>query len=309
MPELAEVEFYRKRWHLAAAGDRVERVLTHDTKKVLRHVDVPALRRALTGATLESSAAAAKQMLFRFERGASVGIHLGMSGELSVAPPEHVPGKHDHLVLVTGRHALVFTDPRMFGRIDFHSGPDLPAWWARIAPSIQSDAFTVEAVADFLRRRRRAPIKAVLLMQERFPGVGNWMADEILWRAALHPARPAGSLDAREVRTLWRECRTVCELALDAIAGRGDTLPPDLNVGIPSSWLFHHRWADGGRCPRTKRPLQRATIGGRTTCWSPARQKAGGVPPRRGNSGSNAPVRGVTPPRPQKKARAETRTR
>jgi formamidopyrimidine-DNA glycosylase len=254
--------------------------LTHDAKKVLRHVDRPALRRALTGATLESSAAAAKQMLFRFDRGACVGIHLGMSGELSVAPPDHVPGKHDHLVLVTGRRALVFTDPRMFGRIDFHPGPDLPAWWTRIAPSIQSDAFTVEAVADFLRRRRRAPIKAVLLMQERFPGVGNWMADEILWRAALHPARPAGSLTPREVRTLWRECRKVCRLALDAIAGRGDDLPADLNVGIPSSWLFHHRWADGGRCPRTRRPLARATIGGRTTCWSPARQggpAAGGV--------------------------------
>jgi formamidopyrimidine-DNA glycosylase len=98
------------------------------------------------------------------------------------------------------------------------------------------------------------------------------MADEILWRAALHPARPAGELTPREVRTLWRECRHVCQLALDAIAGRGDTLPPDLNVGIPPTWLFHHRWADGGMCPRTKRPLQRATIGGRTTCWSPARQ-------------------------------------
>jgi formamidopyrimidine-DNA glycosylase len=272
MPELDEVEFYRKRWHLAAVGDRVRQVLTHDTKKVLRHLDVPALRRALTGARLTSSTAAAKQMLFRFERGASLGIHLGMTGELSVAAPDHVPGKHDHLVLVTARHALVFTDPRMFGRVEFDPGPELPGWWTRIAPSIQSDAFSVEAVTEFLRRRRRAPIKAVLLMQERFPGVGNWMADEILWRAALHPARPAGELTPREVRTLWRECRHVCQLALDAIAGRGDTLPPDLNVGIPPTWLFHHRWADGGMCPRTKRPLQRATIGGRTTCWSPARQ-------------------------------------
>lgn len=287
MPELAEVEFYRKRWHLAAVGERVLRVLTHDTKKVLRHVDVPTLRRALTGARLESSTAAAKQMLFRFDRGASLGIHLGMSGQLSLAPPDHVPGRHDHLVLVTSRHALVFTDPRMFGRVDFHVGPDLPTWWARIAPSIQSDAFTVEAVADFLRRRSRAPIKAVLLMQERFPGIGNWMADEILWRASLHPARPAGSLTAKEVRALWRESRHVCALALDAIAGRGDTLPADLNVGIPSTWLFHHRWEDGGVCPRTKRPLMRATIGGRTTCWSPARQ---------GESASRA-VGGVASPR------------
>ncbi len=273
MPELAEAEFYRKRWHQAAAGERVVRVLTHDTKRLFRGVNVPGLRRALTGATLESSAAAAKQMLFRFSGGASLGIHLGMSGELFVAPPDHAPGKHDHLVLFTARHALVFKDPRMFGRVEFHAGPELPHWWTRIAPAILSPQFTVEAVEAFLRRRARAPIKAVLLMQERFPGVGNWMADEILWRAAIHPARPAGSLTRAEARTLWRECRTVSRQALAAIAGRGDTLPADLNVGIPRTWLFLHRWRRGGRCPKTGRPLAHATIGGRTTCWSPARQK------------------------------------
>jgi formamidopyrimidine-DNA glycosylase len=273
MPELAEVEFFRKRWHLAAAGERVTNVLGHDQKKLLRELDWPAFRRALVGARLESSEARAKQMLFRFSGGTWLGVHLGMSGELSVAPPDHPPGKHDHLVIVTTRHALVFSDPRMFGRVQFHRGKKPPVWWTRIAPAILSKEFTVAAVANFLRRRSRSPIKAVLLMQERFPGVGNWMADEILWRAAIHPARLAGSLQPAEVRALWRECRTVCRQALDAIAGRGRKLPKDLNVGIPRTWLFTHRWRPGGRCPITGKPLAHATIGGRTTCWSPARQK------------------------------------
>jgi formamidopyrimidine-DNA glycosylase len=273
MPELAEVEFYRKRWAQVATGDRVRRVLTHDTKRLLRHVDGPLLRRSLTGATLESSATAAKQMLFRFSGGAWLGIHLGMSGELTVAPATYRPGKHDHLVLLTARHALVFTDPRMFGSVEFQVGREPPAWWTSIAPAILSEAFTADAVADFLRRRARAPIKAVLLMQERFPGIGNWMADEVLWRAGIHPARRSGSLRPSEVRTLWRECRRVCRQALAAIAGRGRQLPADLNVGIPSSWLFLHRWRPGGTCPRSGKPLAHATIGGRTTCWSPARQK------------------------------------
>ncbi|MGH7956220.1 MAG: DNA-formamidopyrimidine glycosylase family protein, partial [Opitutaceae bacterium] len=186
MPELAEVEFYRKRWHQAAVGERVVEVLTHDTKKLLRELDLPAFRRALTGRRLESSATAAKQMLFRFGGGVWLGIHLGMSGELTVGTPGHSPGKHDHLVIKTGHHALVFNDPRMFGRVEFHVGKTPPRWWSRIAPAVLSDPFTVGAVAAFLQRRRRAPIKAVLLMQERFPGIGNWMADEILWRAALH---------------------------------------------------------------------------------------------------------------------------
>ena len=161
----------------------------------------------------------------------------------------------------------------MFGRVQFHHGPAAPAWWTKIAPPILSPEFTIEVVAAFLKRRARAPIKAVLLMQERFPGVGNWMADEILWRAAIHPRRLAGSLKSAEVKTLWRECGHVCRLALDTIAGRGNYLPPDLNAHIPRTWLFWHRWEDGGLDPRTKTPLSRAEIGGRTTCWSPARQK------------------------------------
>ncbi len=298
MPELAEVEFYRKRWALAATGERVADVRLHEKKKLLRHIDAGRFRQAIIGATLVSSEARAKQMLFRFrrdERGGAtnevwLGVHLGMSGELTVQPPTYQPGKHDHLVIVTesmegaqrrrsaalqpsAGHALVLNDPRMFGRVLFHVGDEPPAWWTNIAPSMLSAAFTPAAVADFLQRRRRAPIKAVLLMQERFPGIGNWMADEILWRARIHPARPAGTLSASEVRTLWRECRHVCRLALDAIAGRGKTLPRDLNVNIPRTWLFKHRWRRGGKDPTTGTPLAHATIGGRTTCWSPARQK------------------------------------
>jgi len=273
MPELAEVEFFRKRWHQAAVGQTVTTVKLHPNAKVFRGTDTSALRQNLTHQKLLSSAAAAKQMLFRFSGNAWLGIHLGMSGDLYVQAPGYLPAKHDHLLLETEQHSLVFTDPRMFGRVQFLRGAEPPAWWTRIAPPILSDEFTAAAVTEFLRRRARAPIKAVLLMQERFPGVGNWMADEILWRATIHPQQPAGTLSPGEIKTLWHECRQVCRLALEKIAGKGDHLPSDLNVNIPKSWLFHHRWEAGGRCPRTGVPLARATIGGRTTCWSPARQK------------------------------------
>ena len=281
MPELAEVEFFRKRWALAATGRRIVRVQLHATSKIFRGAKPLAVRRALTGAKLVSSETQAKQMLFRFSggglsRGRSrgwLGIHLGMSGELRVEPATYVPGKHDHLVLTTARNALVFEDPRMFGRVQFHQGVTAPTWWTSIAPAILSSKFTVGIVAAFLKRRARAPIKAVLLMQERFPGIGNWMADEILWRAAIHPRRAAGSLTTDETRALWRQSRRVCQLALDIIAGKGAQLPPEHNADIPDSWLFRHRWSAKGRDPVTGTPLARATIGGRTTCWSPARQK------------------------------------
>lgn len=272
MPEFAEVEFYRKQWN-PGLGRRVLSVQVHPAAGVFRACAVRRLARRLSGATLVSSAAAAKQMLFRFRGGRWLGVHLGMTGELRVEAAGYTPNTHDHLVLRQRERCLVFTDPRMFGRIQFATGRAAPAWWTRLAPPILSAEFTVARVAAFLWRRGRSPIKAVLLMQQQFPGVGNWMADEILWRAAVHPRRLAGSLAPAEVRSIWRECRRVCRLALIAIAGRGDELPPALNAHIPDTWLFNHRWADGGRCPRTGVHLVRAEVGGRTTCWSPARQK------------------------------------
>jgi formamidopyrimidine-DNA glycosylase len=228
VPELAEVEFFRKRWS-AGHGAKVTAVRLHEGKKIFRGTSTSLLKRKLTGARLLGSETSAKQMLFRFNGGGLsraeskglpqarsrglprarsrgwLGIHLGMSGELRVEPPGYVPAKHDHFILVQRQRLLVFNDPRMFGGVRFATGPNPPAWWTRIAPAIVSDEFTVRAVADFLQRRGRAPIKAVLLMQERFPGIGNWMADEILWRAAIHPGRLAGSLTPAEVRLLHRE--------------------------------------------------------------------------------------------------------
>src|SRR5271156_2987172 len=96
-------------------------------------------------------------------------------------------------------------------------------------PDLLSPAFTVQLLGGFLKRRARAPLKAVLLMQERFPGIGNWMADEILWRAAIHPKQPAGSLKTSQTKALYREIRTVCREAL-RIIGRDWSDPPD-------SWL------------------------------------------------------------------------
>ena len=265
MPELAEAEFYRKRWHQAAAGRRVTAVLTHDRAKVFRGTDAAALRQTLTGKRYLGSEAAAKQILFRFSGGAWLGIHLGMSGELRAAPPAYVPRRHDHLVLQTSRCALIFTDPRMFGRVQFHQGAAPPAWWTRIAPPILSSAFTAAAVAAFLQRRSRAPLKAVLLMQERFPGVGNWMADEILWRARVNPRLLCGKLSAKQIAALWQETREVCRITLETVGV--DFSDP------PADWFYHQRWTNDGFCPRDGLALKTAAIGGRTTRWCPRCQR------------------------------------
>jgi len=269
MPELAEVDYFRKRWN-PGLGHRIEKVLLHPKARIFRGIDLKRMERVLAGATLKKSEARGKQMLFvakpaRGKAQAWIGLHLGMTGELRVEPSGFSPAKHDHLVLRQAARTLVFEDPRLFGRVLFSEGTEAPAWWTKLPPDLLSVKFSVKALEQFLKRRGRAPLKAVLLMQERFPGIGNWMADEILWRAAIHPRQPAGSLDAARIRTLHREIRTVCREALRIIGKNWDD--------PPKTWLFPHRWKKGGTCPRTGAKLQHATIGGRTTCWSPARQK------------------------------------
>jgi formamidopyrimidine-DNA glycosylase len=188
-----------------------------------------------------------------------------MSGKLRVEPPKFEPGRHDHLLLRQKERALVFRDARQFGRVRFHQGKNLPGWWEASAPEIHSADFTNTAMQRFLRRHGRAPIKGVLLMQSGFPGIGNWMADEILWRARIPPRLRAGKLRKEMLAALYRTTRFVARASLETI-GRDNSDPP-------KSWLLHERWKSDGRCPRHHDILRRATIAGRTTAWCPKCQK------------------------------------
>ncbi len=258
MPELAEVEFYRRQWE-PGVGARVLAAEIHAEKRIFRGQDTSALVQELPGVKFLGSEARGKQMAFRFGRGLWLGIHLGMTGALRVERAGHAAGKHDHLVLQQHQRALVFSDPRQFGRVLCFQGTAEPPWWAKIPPSLTSPAFTRSVLAAALERHARLPLKATLLLQQHFPGVGNWMADEILWLARLHPRVAGGSLDLRRQAQLWKAVRFVCRGALKYVSQ--DYADP------PKGWFYHERWAAGGRCPRDGTALERATIGGRTTAW------------------------------------------
>ena len=264
MPELAEVEWYRKQWN-PGIGDTILEVRLHPLKRVFRGTDTRALRTKLTGARLLRSTTRGKRMLFEFSGDNWLGIHLGMTGKIRVEPANFRPGKHDHLVLYQRDRALLFTDSRQFGRVRFHHGKDEPDWWKSDVPEINSPQFDQKFVDQFLDRHRQAPIKAVLLMQNGFPGIGNWMADEILWRAKIHPATLAGRLTPRQRAALFRETKFVVRESLR-------TLGQDFS-DPPRTWLIHQRWKSDGICPKHRTPLHRATIGGRTTAWCPRCQR------------------------------------
>ncbi len=263
MPELAEVEFYRKCWS-PGIGQRIHAVRLHREARIFCECDTEEIAETLTGSTLLDSEARGKQMVFRFSGGGWLGIHLGMTGKLACAPLPYATDKHEHLALELADQVLVFRDPRLFGRVRFARSEETPAWRKELPPEVLSDAFTLEALAAFLQRRKRSPLKAVLLMQDRFPGIGNWMADEILWRVSLAPTALAGSLTPAQVEALYCCLRDVCRQAMEVIGTDWGTPPDD--------WLFNHRWKAGGDCPRCGEALAREQVGGRTSCYCPVCQ-------------------------------------
>lgn len=264
MPELAEVEYFRRRWD-AGIGQRVTGVLLHGKKRIFRGVDLLLFQRVFLGSKLLGSEARGKQMLFRFSKGGWLGLHLGMTGTLHTETIGFRPGKHDHLVLCQAQRALVFSDPRQFGRVQFHHGRRVPEWWSSLAPALDSPAFTIAALGAFLDRHRALTIKGALLLQGGFPGIGNWMADEILWRAKLDPRRRVAGISSEALGSLWRAIRFVCRGAMKHVS--------PAFADPPKGWLFHERWKQGGVCPIHGRSLERDTVGGRTTAWCPYCQR------------------------------------
>lgn len=204
-------------------------------------------------------------MLFKFSGDSWLGIHLGMTGKTHVEPARFLPAKHDHLALYQRKRALVFTDPRQLGHVRFYHGSAEPDWWPSDTPEIASRDFGGNSVARFLDRHRHAPIKAVLLMQDGFPGIGNWMADEILWRARILPSKRSGKLTFAEKHSLLKSTKFVVNKSLQTL-GRNFSDPP-------KNWLIHQKWKRDGICPIHRTPLRHATIGGRTTAWCPRCQK------------------------------------
>ena len=264
MPELAEVEWFRKQWNPGIGAEIVDLSL-HARNRVFRDENVAELQRRLIGTKLVSSHARGKRMLFKFSGDNFLFIHLGMTGKIRVEQTNYRPGKHDHLVLFQRERALVFTDSRQFGRVRFYHGSDEPDWWKSGAPEIISREFDQKFVDQFLDRHLKAPIKAVLLMQNGFPGIGNWMADEILWRAKVLPSKWTGRLTTRGRDAIFHATKFVVRRSLETL-GKDFSDPP-------RGWLIHQRWNRRGICPRHRTPLRHATIGGRTTAWCPRCQK------------------------------------
>lgn len=183
---------------------------------------------------------------------------------------------------------VAFTDARRFGRVRLvdcpgneirkHSplvenGPD---------PVVDKDLFTEEYLHKKMKSRH-VPIKALLLDQTMISGIGNWVADETLYQAKVHPEQYSDDFSDEEIKRVYENIRYVCQLAVDKL-GDSDQ--------FPDHWLFNYRWGKGDKSSATTLPngekLAFITVGGRTSCYAPSVQKKTGRVP---NGVKEAPVK------------------
>ncbi|KAK5995114.1 Formamidopyrimidine-DNA glycosylase [Cladobotryum mycophilum] len=298
MPEIAEVarivHFLRQR----LVGKTISTAAAIDDGVVFGKVGTTgkAVETALKGNKVISVGSQGKYFWITLEKPPHLVMHLGMTGWVHIKgektaytnyykkqkngdveewPPKfwkfHVATTDDPSVEVA------FVDSRRFGRVRLvdcpgdkirsHSplvenGPD---------PVVDKDRFTEEYLAGKMKKRH-VPIKALLLDQAMISGIGNWVADETLYQAKLHPEQYSDTFTGAQITTLHEMIRYVCQTAVDKLGDSDE---------FPNHWLFNHRWGKGGKGAASVLPngekLAFITVGGRTSCYAPGVQKKTGA--------------------------------
>ena len=274
MPELPEVETVRVRLAPALVGRRLEQVEILDARLV-RPFEPDAVAAELEGERVVAVDRRGKYLVVRFESGRVLLVHLRMTGSFRHGPAgslDEDPYRRAVARLDDGSD-VAYRDVRRFGTWLLLEPCELEPYLARrLGPEPFARAFTARALEARLAGRR-APIKAALLDQRSLAGMGNIYADEALWRARVHPLRPAGELDADEIRRVHRAVRAALEAG---IARQGATLrdyaQPDGSAGgMQHEFKVYGR--EGESCDRCGTPIEKTRAGGRGTWYCPHCQR------------------------------------
>jgi formamidopyrimidine-DNA glycosylase len=286
MPELPEVETVRARLAPALVGRRFARVDIHDPR-LTRPFDPAAVAAALEGERVSEVERRGKYLVVGFESGRSLLIHLRMTGSIRHAEPGTIaddPYRRAVVKLDDGSDVM-YRDVRRFGTwLLVEPGELEPYLAARLGGEPLARTFTPRRLAERLRYRR-APIKAALLDQRTLAGMGNIYVDEALWRARIHPLRPAHELEAEEVALLTRGIK---ESLRAGIARHGATLrdysTPDGGRGrMQETFKVYGRTDEP--CSRCGTPIEKTRVAGRGTWYCPHCQlRAGGYAANRASS-------------------------
>jgi formamidopyrimidine-DNA glycosylase len=270
VPELPEVETVRRGLEPALVGRRFDHVDILDARLV-RPYDPAEVAAELSGERVASVGRRGKYLIVEFESGRVLLIHLRMTGSLRYGRRGSLQDDPHRraVVRLDNTSDIAYRDVRRFGTWLLLEPGELDAYLdERVGPEPLDASFTA-AVLGHRLANRRAPLKSALLDQRTVAGLGNIYVDEALWRARLHPLRPANSLDRDELRRLHRAIRATLE---KGIARQGSTLrdyaAPDGAAGSMQD-EFRVYGREGEPCERCGAPIVKIRLGGRGTWFCP----------------------------------------
>jgi formamidopyrimidine-DNA glycosylase len=264
MPELPEVETIRRQLAPHLEGRRIAAAEILDARWTRPH-DPRTIAASLEGAVVERVGRAGKYLDLSLSGGRHLLVHLRMTGSLLFDPGQEPVHTRARFALDRG-HRLLYVDPRRFGT--GHLLASATERDAYLAARLGAEPFTPEFTAAYLRqaaRGRTAPVKAFLLDQRRIAGVGNIYADEALFRAGVHPLRPAGALTGPQWERLHAAIEEVLTAGIDA---RGATIDDFRHVdgargSFQDRFLIHLR--AGRPCLVCNTPVRKIVAAGRGT--------------------------------------------
>ena len=268
MPELPEVETIAADLRPHLVGRTMVRVeLGFPT--IVRHPEPEQFVRGIAGMRIESVRRRGKYILIGLQDQLLLVVHLGMTGQLRIVEETTPVEKHTHAVFfLEDGHQVRYRDPRRFGRLLLGTQEELLT--AKKMPPLGPEPIDPDFAPDELYRRlrrRRAPLKAVLLDQKAIAGVGNIYADESLHRAGLRPTRIANTVTKKSAQRLHESLR---DSLRTAIANRGSSVDTYRDAwgemgGQQEKLLVYGR--AGEPCLTCGRPLSSVRIAGRTTVF------------------------------------------
>lgn len=265
MPELPEVETYRRKLEKSLKGKKIKDIEVRPDNIVFEGRSPAFVKKALVGGKIKKLNRKGKYLWFDLNTPLSPIFHLGMTGSYLITDEKpDMKMKSIKLVLeMQDGTFMVFKDPRRFGRIIFLEDPLKKKPLEHLGRDVLNELPPLKEFKS-LFENRKAPVKAILLDQSILSGIGNWMADEILFQSGIAPQRLCNTLTAAEFRSLHQKVKSVTKLSVNAGAD---------DEKYPKRWLFHHRWGRKSGVTSEGDQIKHSTVGGRSTAWVPKKQK------------------------------------
>lgn len=265
MPELPEVETFRRQIEKAIKGKTVKDIDVRPDSIVFGGQSPAKVKKVFLGQEIRECKRKGKYIWLELDQKPWPVFHLGMKGFYVITKDKpDLKQKSVKLVLeMDDGTFFIFKDPRRFGRVFLMDDPLTRKPLGYLGPDVFNELPTAKELQELIGHRK-APIKSALLDQETLAGIGNWMADEILFQSGIAPARPCKDLTPAEIKKLHSKIRAVTNLSVKA--GADDSL-------YPASWIFHHRWGKKAGKVSTGDKIRHSTVGGRSTAWVPSKQK------------------------------------